>query len=62
MQNFKHRTPEMDIKKTERGIAKLIFDQDLWLFKIEELLNGGGIEVQEFLSSSKAISTFRNLR
>jgi hypothetical protein len=52
--------PEMDMKSIEGGVARLYFDLDLFLYKLVTYRDG--IEkVQEILSPSKAINTFKEL-
>tara|TARA_R100001510_G_C7655666_1_gene214956 strand:+ start:1624 stop:1806 length:183 start_codon:yes stop_codon:yes gene_type:complete len=52
--------PEMDMKSIKGGVARLYFDLDLFLYKLVTYRDG--IEkVQEILSPSKAINTFKEL-
>lgn len=59
MQN--NKMPEMDKKKIEGGIAKLIFDTDLFLYKLITLKNGEQ-QIQEIVSPSKAINIFKAIK
>lgn len=59
MQNKK--MPEMDFKSIDGGYAKLIFDTDLFLYKLITL-KGGVQKIQEILSPSKAINIFKELK
>ncbi len=59
MQNKK--MPELDIKNINGGYAKLIFDTDLFMYKLITLKNGVQ-QIQEILSPSKAINIFKELK
>ena len=59
MQNKK--MPEMDFKSINGGYAKLIFDTDLFLYKLITLKDGVQ-KIQEIVSPSKAINIFKELK